>query len=95
MTSYEFYNQKANNKNHRSCINNCNVWYGNQTTWQGLVGLLYPSDILYSMISLYWSTELNSDTSKFRYTWQVNLVLNIFADVIRRRQWHPTPILLP
>jgi len=53
-------------------INNCNVWYGNQTSWQGLIGLLYPSDILYSMSSLYWSTELNSDTLKTSWLMNAN-----------------------
>ncbi len=35
--------------------NNCNVWYGNQATWEGTVGLLYPSDFGFSLDSKYWN----------------------------------------
>ena len=37
---------------------NCNIWNGNQATWTGKVGLLYPSDYGYSATNTYWSTIL-------------------------------------
>ena len=40
--------------------NNCNVWYGNKTSWQGAIGLLYPSDYGYSASSTNWNTILLS-----------------------------------
>ena len=37
---------------------NCNIWYGNEASWNGYVGLLYPSDYGYSATNTYWSTLL-------------------------------------
>jgi len=40
--------------------NNCNIWSGNQPSWNGKVALLYPSDYGYSALPTYWSgTKLN------------------------------------
>ena len=38
--------------------NNCNVWYGNEASWNGYVGLLYPSDYGYSASNTYWTTVM-------------------------------------
>ena len=40
--------------------NDCNVWDGNKATWDGLVGLMYPSDYGYSASSMYWETDMSS-----------------------------------
>ena len=37
---------------------NCNIWYGNQATWKGAVGLLYPSDYGYSASNANWKVLL-------------------------------------
>ena len=34
---------------------NCNIWYGNASTWLGKIGLLYPSDYGYASSSEYWN----------------------------------------
>ncbi|MBQ8472825.1 MAG: hypothetical protein IJ501_04925 [Bacilli bacterium] len=38
--------------------NNCNIWNGNQPTWTGEIGLLYPSDFGYASNSNNWSTNM-------------------------------------
>ena len=50
--------------------NNCNIWYGNQATWNKAtysnangIALLYPSDYGYSASSSYWSTPILWDWS--------------------------------
>jgi len=44
--------------------NSCNVWSGNQPSWNGKVALLYPSDYGYSATANYWSaTKLLFDYS--------------------------------
>ena len=50
--------------------NNCNIWYGNQVSWNGYVGLLYPSDHGYSASNTYWTTKLYSYSSTAKtYSW--------------------------
>ena len=44
--------------------NNCNIWYGNEASWNGYVGLLYPSDYGYSASSTYWS---GTNLSNYNY----------------------------
>jgi len=39
---------------------NCNIWYGNQTSWVGKVGLLYPSDYGYSANPSYWNSNMST-----------------------------------
>ena len=47
-----------------------NIWTGNQATWLGLVGLLYPSDYGYSYDSESWTTNINTvETSN---SWMYN-----------------------
>jgi len=58
------YNQERGTKECASSVtsdthnNNCNIWYGNQASWDGLVGLIYPSDYGYSASNLYWETDM-------------------------------------
>ena len=37
--------------------NNCNIWYGNQATWNGKIALLYPSDFGYASNTSNWSKD--------------------------------------
>ena len=37
----------------------CNIWNGNQPTWHGAIGLLYPSDYGYSSSSEYWNVSMH------------------------------------
>ena len=49
---------------------NCNIWYGNHATWNGLVGLLYPSDYGYSTKNTYWTEMLsNYDVAAAANSW--------------------------
>ena len=41
-------------------LNFCNIWYGNQASWIGKVGLLYPSDYGYSASPSYWNSNMNT-----------------------------------
>ncbi|MBQ8472641.1 MAG: hypothetical protein IJ501_03980 [Bacilli bacterium] len=34
------------------------IWSGNQASWDGLIGLMYPSDYGYSASDLYWETDM-------------------------------------
>ena len=38
----------------------CDIWYGNQATWTGLIGLLYPSDYAYAASTTFWNTPLKN-----------------------------------
>ena len=38
---------------------NCNIWNGNQTSWKGKIGLLYPSDFAYASETDNWSKDVN------------------------------------
>ena len=40
--------------------NSCNIWNGNQTSWNGKVALLYPSDFVYATSSSNWSQNANN-----------------------------------
>ena len=60
-----------------------NVWSGNQTTWKGKVGLMYPSDYGYSADSSYWNSVIynwnnaESDGSYARSTsWMYQTMAN-------------------
>ena len=37
---------------------NCNIWYGNENAWNGLIALIYPSDYGYSASDIYWETDM-------------------------------------
>jgi len=39
---------------------NCNIWYGNQASWTGKIGLLYPSDYGYSANPSYWNSNIST-----------------------------------
>ena len=34
------------------------LWSGNQASWDGLIGMMYPSDYGYSASDLYWETDM-------------------------------------
>ena len=40
--------------------NSCNIWNGNQASWNGKVALLYPSDFVYATSSTNWSQNANN-----------------------------------
>ena len=40
--------------------NNCNIWNGNQASWNGKIALLYPSDYGYASNTSNWSKDLSS-----------------------------------
>ena len=40
--------------------NNCNIWNGNQASWNGKIALLYPSDYGYASDTSNWSKDLSS-----------------------------------
>ena len=40
--------------------NNCNIWNGNQASWNGKIALLYPSDFGYASNTSNWSKDLSS-----------------------------------
>ena len=40
--------------------NSCNVWYGNQATWTGKIGLIYPSDYAYASSSENWTKDVET-----------------------------------
>ena len=44
----------------------CQVWYNNQATWTGKIGLLYGSDQAYTRSSGSWTNSLDTSTS---YSW--------------------------
>ena len=57
-------------KAYQSERNNSQIWPGNQPTWDGYVGLLYPSDYGYSAINNYWTTALYSyNSTAYQYSW--------------------------
>ena len=43
--------------------NNCNIWNGNQASWNGKIALLYPSDYGYASNTSNWSKDLSSSSS--------------------------------
>ena len=48
--------------------NNCNIWNGNQSNWNGAIGLLYPSDYGYANSTNLWSYNLNEYlTQNYKY----------------------------
>ena len=51
----------------------CQVWYNNQATWTGKVGLLYASDQAYTRSSGSWASTLNTNISSWftpsTYNW--------------------------
>ena len=60
-----------------------NIWGGNQTSWRGLVALMYPSDYGYSADSTYWTSipynwyQAESDGSYARSTsWMYETMTN-------------------
>ena len=62
-TNKEVYNQERGSTVCDSSItnnthkNNCNIWYGNQATWNGKIALLYPSDFGYASNTSNWSKD--------------------------------------
>ena len=62
----------AHERDVESCVENkstnsnkvgCYVWSGNDATWRGMVGLMYPSDYGLSADSNYWDAILSKTTS--------------------------------
>ena len=49
--------------------NNCNIWDGNQATWNGKIALLYPSDFGYASNTSNWSKEFKDASLK---NWMFN-----------------------
>ena len=46
------------------------VWDGNEATWTGNIGLMYPSDYGYAADSTYWDTSMSSyDSTAKNYDW--------------------------
>ncbi len=41
----------------------CNIWYGNQATWNGKIALLYPSDFGYASDVANWSNDYQTGYS--------------------------------
>ncbi len=41
----------------------CAIWNGNQATWTGKIGLLYPSDYGFSMVESEWNTDFHAGDS--------------------------------
>ena len=62
-TNKEVYNQERGSMVCDSSItsnthrNNCNIWSGNQATWNGKIALLYPSDFGYASNTSNWSKD--------------------------------------
>ena len=62
-TNKEVYNQERGSTVCDSSIKNfsneknCNIWYGNQATWNGKIALLYPSDFGYASNTSNWSKD--------------------------------------
>ena len=54
----------------------CQVFYNNQATWTGKVGLLYASDQAYTRSSGSWTSTLNTDISSWfspsNYNWLIS-----------------------
>ena len=49
---------------------NCNIWNGNQATWKGAIGLLYPSDYGYSAPKIYWNIALGDyEIAAYSLSW--------------------------
>lgn len=38
---------------------NCNIWNGNPATWEGKIGILYPSDFAYASKTSNWTKDVN------------------------------------
>ncbi len=46
----------------------CNIWNGNQATWEGAIGLLYPSDFGYANATNLWGVNLSTySASDFKH----------------------------
>ena len=75
---------------------NCNIWYGNQATWKGAIGLLYPSDYGYSASNANWKVLLwayclgamntswmqtTANHSEWEWEWLLNPSSNYADDV--------------
>ena len=62
-TNKEVYNQERGSTVCDSSItsnsheNNCNIWNGNQASWNGKIALLYPSDFGYASNTSNWSKD--------------------------------------
>lgn len=54
----------------------CQVWYNNQATWTGKVGLLYASDQAYTRSSGSWTSTLNATISSWLTTSTANWLLS-------------------
>ncbi len=87
-TNKEVYSQErgitvcSSNVTFASHKNNCNIWYGNQATWNGKIALLYPSDFGYASNTSNWSKDfkesykngisLNNWMFNNAYTWFIS-----------------------
>ena len=58
----------------------CQVWYNNQPTWTGKVGLLYASDQAYTRSSSRWTSNLNTGISSWLTPTTTNWLLSPSAD---------------
>ena len=62
-TNAEVYTQERGNVVCDSSVtswsqnSSCNIWYGNQATWNGKIALLYPSDFGYASDVANWSND--------------------------------------
>ncbi len=58
----------ASNVTSNSHNNSCNIWNGNETSWEGAIGLLYPSDFGYANATNLWGVNLSTySASDFKH----------------------------
>ena len=65
----------------------CQVWYNNQSTWTGKIGLLYASDQAYTRSSTSWTSILDTKISSWltpsTYSWLLSPSANSSVNVMR------------